>query len=243
METKEKFKKIKDADYSISNLGNLRNDLTSYILKPMKNKKTGYLHYQYRKTIDGKKKLVWDYAHRLVYEYFGGELYEGMEVDHIDNDRRNNRISNLRLLSVEDNREKLKDTQYSIFSNKPLKKISKRLYNLFEWNGTLVGKYTREEICEILNCPIGRINRMIDRGRGFVFIKNKETKLWDVFCQKELKIIESGKKYVIELKYDVSLREDRRVQYKPFVEKTLDKITKIIPNKKYKEGHIPPYLL
>lgn len=36
-------------------------------------------------------------AHRIVWEMFNGAIPEGMEIDHIDRDSRNNRIENLRL--------------------------------------------------------------------------------------------------------------------------------------------------
>lgn len=37
-------------------------------------------------------------AHRVVWEMFNGELDEGTIIDHIDGDRANNRISNLRVV-------------------------------------------------------------------------------------------------------------------------------------------------
>lgn len=44
------------------------------------------------------------YAHRLIWLYVYGEWpTEGMVVDHIDMDRMNNRIENLRLLTRYDN--------------------------------------------------------------------------------------------------------------------------------------------
>ena len=48
------------------------------------------------------------YYHRLVFEHFYGEIPDGYEIDHVDNNRLNNHISNLQLLSPEDNRRKKK---------------------------------------------------------------------------------------------------------------------------------------
>jgi hypothetical protein len=62
----ENFKKVQGSNYSISDKGNLRNDDTNYVLKPMKNHRTGYYHYQFKIN----DTLVWRYVHRLVYETF-----------------------------------------------------------------------------------------------------------------------------------------------------------------------------
>lgn len=47
-------------------------------------------------TIEGKTHNA--FVHRLLYEAVYGEIPEGMTVDHIDDDRTNNHISNLQLL-------------------------------------------------------------------------------------------------------------------------------------------------
>lgn len=44
------------------------------------------------------------YAHRLAWQFERGEIPDGMEIDHIDHDPSNNRISNLRLVTARDNR-------------------------------------------------------------------------------------------------------------------------------------------
>ncbi len=51
-------------------------------------------------SISGKSKLV----HRLMWEIFNGEIPNGMEIDHIDTDRLNNNINNLRLVTQKENR-------------------------------------------------------------------------------------------------------------------------------------------
>lgn len=66
---------------------------------------SGRIGYQYRsvRLYDGKgnrKKLI---LHKLVYSSFKGEVPEGHQVDHIDRDRMNNALSNLRCVSIVEN--------------------------------------------------------------------------------------------------------------------------------------------
>lgn len=42
-------------------------------------------------------------GHRLIYETFCGEIPENMVIDHIDGNRSNNKLNNLRLVSYSDN--------------------------------------------------------------------------------------------------------------------------------------------
>lgn len=42
-------------------------------------------------------------AHRIIWELFNGPIPEGMEIDHADHNRANNRIDNLRLVTRADN--------------------------------------------------------------------------------------------------------------------------------------------
>ena len=54
----------------------------------------------YNVIIKGTTKRLW---HRLVFEYFNGPIPDGMDIDHINNKRDDNRIENLQLLSHKEN--------------------------------------------------------------------------------------------------------------------------------------------
>lgn len=66
-------------------------------------KKNGYAHFSMSM---GYKSPNQTLCHRFVYEYFNGPIPEGLEVDHIDGDRLNNRLDNLQLLSPRENARK-----------------------------------------------------------------------------------------------------------------------------------------
>lgn len=52
------------------------------------------------------------YIHRLVWETFKGEIPEGKEIDHIDNDTRNNHIDNLQLVTRRSNMLKYNEEKW-----------------------------------------------------------------------------------------------------------------------------------
>tara|TARA_R110000851_G_scaffold244183_1_gene396988 strand:- start:116 stop:607 length:492 start_codon:yes stop_codon:yes gene_type:complete len=57
----------------------------------------------YRVTLSKNSKLKEFLLHRLVYEAHFGTIPEKMCIDHIDNDRQNNNIENLRLATYSEN--------------------------------------------------------------------------------------------------------------------------------------------
>jgi len=44
-----------------------------------------------------------NYSHRVVWEYFNGQIPSGLHIDHVDHDRTNNKIENLRCVSQAEN--------------------------------------------------------------------------------------------------------------------------------------------
>ena len=67
----------------------------------------------------GKKRR---FLHRMVYETFIGDIPEGYEIDHINNVKTDNRLSNLQLLTKADNLRKAHKGK--IVSDETRKKMS-----------------------------------------------------------------------------------------------------------------------
>ncbi|MBT8448990.1 MAG: NUMOD4 motif-containing HNH endonuclease [Gammaproteobacteria bacterium] len=91
-------------DYEISDVGDIisyRKSRAGILLSPTICK-DGYKRVQLI-TFDGKKAK---YVHRLVYENFIGDIEDGLVVDHIDEDKLNNSVFNLQLMSISENVKK-----------------------------------------------------------------------------------------------------------------------------------------
>ena len=69
-----------------------------------KNKTNGYLYHNVRRH---KQNGVKNYrVNRFIYECFNGVIPNGMQVDHKDDNRENNKLSNLQLLTPKQNCKK-----------------------------------------------------------------------------------------------------------------------------------------
>lgn len=70
------------------------------VYTPITTKNTGYQNISCR---DGKKVKTFS-LHRLIYQAFNPDTnMEGLHVDHVDRNRSNNKISNLKLSTVREN--------------------------------------------------------------------------------------------------------------------------------------------
>jgi len=91
---------IKDfPNYSISRDGVVMNNETGHILKSYVNKQVGYLQIKLPK----ERHKYWVYIHRLVAEAFISNPENKDFVDHINRDRQDNRLENLRWVTRTEN--------------------------------------------------------------------------------------------------------------------------------------------
>lgn len=77
---------------------------------PLASKKAGDIagsvtNFGYRTVHYNRKRYL---AHRIIWEMHNGQIPEGMEIDHINHDRLDNRIENLRLVSHAENQKNQK---------------------------------------------------------------------------------------------------------------------------------------
>jgi len=104
-------------DYYVSNYGRIYSKRNEKILKQSLNGK-GYLRVSiFLKDENGKSKQTTSKVHKLVAGTFLKKIKDTYVVDHIDRDKQNNKLSNLRYVSISDN-NKNRDVYGSILITK-----------------------------------------------------------------------------------------------------------------------------
>ena len=103
IQQEEQWHRINDSKYSISNLGNLRNDVLNVVYDPIKYRQDnghGYLKVR----VPSKNGLViLGYVHRLVASYFIPNPENKPCIDHINGIKSDNRACNLRWCTYKEN--------------------------------------------------------------------------------------------------------------------------------------------
>lgn len=156
--------------YEVSNLGRVRSvdRLNSYgrknrgkLLKQTPLPDTRYLYVKLLK--DGKSKMF--KIHRLVAMTFIGEPKNGEVVDHIDGDRQNNNLENLRFVSQRENtalgKMRLKKTSrftgVSIIRKTGLWRVSKK----FGSQNLPIGHFMNEEMAAYIYSSIQNLEQAL----------------------------------------------------------------------------------
>jgi len=109
---KEIIKEIADmSDYYVSNYGIVYTTKVSprynptgemRVLRPRIHP-SGYMYIGCFIGEGKSKQRLWRRVHRVVYETFSGTISKGFEIDHIDGDKHNNDITNLRAITHSQN--------------------------------------------------------------------------------------------------------------------------------------------
>ena len=124
----EIFVKIKGYEgYEVSNTGKIKSLKTNRLLTPQKNN-CGYL---YILLTDSNKKVKINLIHRLVFDSFIG-ITDGLEINHLDEDKENNRLDNLELITHEDNLKKYRDNHPFFVKYMAQKSVLKRKDKMLE---------------------------------------------------------------------------------------------------------------
>ena len=72
----------------------------------------------YQCSTQRNKTKTWSRLHRDVWQHHNGQIPDHLMVDHIDRDRDNNHISNLRLVTAKQNRENISEEHKDMYSQR-----------------------------------------------------------------------------------------------------------------------------
>jgi len=142
--------------YSVSNTGKVRNDKTSRLLKPFRIDNSESNKNYFRIDLSSKENIRRIRLHRLIAKTFLDDYNEELFVDHIDRNRLNNHISNLRMVDIyKNNRNRSKiPGKTSIYKGVYYNKKTRKWTACIGYNHKqmYLGQYlTEEEAAKVYN--------------------------------------------------------------------------------------------
>lgn len=120
-------------------------------LKPQRASQSKKGYFQVRLFTNEYPKGRLQYVHRLVYETFVGEIPEGKEIDHINNDSTDNRLDNIQLLTRRENITKFSEEKWG----SSLRRRRDEFIQLYE----KLGSY--QKVADVTGLRFQRIYRVI----------------------------------------------------------------------------------
>jgi len=105
------------------------NEVYGHKHKKYKQKRLRYKGYYEIKLCKNSKKKIFK-LHRLIYEVYYGTIPDKMQVDHIDNNKQNNNIENLRLVTNQQNQWNRKTSKTNLSTGH--KCITKTKWNTYK---------------------------------------------------------------------------------------------------------------
>ncbi len=169
----------RNTNYSVNEIGEVRNDCNMRIKTPTINKANGYFYIDLYK--DNKSIKV--PLHRLVAEAFIPNPENKPTVDHLDGNRTNNSVNNLRWATYKEQNSRfdtngVRSEQITVLKYNEYRKKRGgghlswgKVIEVFEFNSIT-------ETSELFNCTIGNISLMLKNGsigmrgrtRGYQFL-------------------------------------------------------------------------
>lgn len=155
------FGRVRSLDRYVNGKSSTKQIRKGRILKPCVHS-CGYLYLTF--SIEKKRKYL--FIHRLVYEAFNGPIPEGMQVNHINENKTDNRLENLNLMTPKENINW--GTHNKRVSEKHLKPVLQFTLDgelVREWDSMEEAHKNGFEKANICNCCRGKLKQY----KGFIW--------------------------------------------------------------------------